>query len=70
MEKMTAVDRLKKMGRLDDIADEIRNNLKWGEVGEGQQKKYYIKVKNGKGFLKRSGQQRNTIVRKLGKQHK
>jgi len=36
MEKMTAVDRLKKMGRLDDIADEIRNNLKWGEVGESQ----------------------------------
>jgi hypothetical protein len=33
---MTAVDRLRKMGRLDDILDEIRNNLKWGEVGEGQ----------------------------------
>ena len=70
MEKMTAVDRLKKMGRLDDIADEIRNNLKWGEVGESQQKKQYVNVKNGKGFLKRSGQQRNTIVRKLEKQHK
>lgn len=68
---MTAVDRLKKMGRLDDILDEIRNNLKWGEVGEGQQKKYYyIKVKNGKGFLKRGGQHRNTMVRKLVNQHK
>ena len=35
-EKITAVDRLKKMRKLDDILDEIRNNLKWGEVDEAR----------------------------------
>ena len=58
------------MGRLDDILDEIKVNLKWGEAGEGQEKKYYIRLKEGKGFFKRGGQQRNTIVRKLGREHK
>lgn len=66
-EKITAVDRLKKMGKLDDILDEIRGNLKWGEVGEGQGKKYYLKIKEVKGFLKRGGQHPNTIVHKLNR---
>jgi hypothetical protein len=60
------VERLKKMGKLDDILDEIKSNLKWGEVG-GQEKKYYLRIKEGKGFLKRGGQHPNTIVHKLGR---
>jgi hypothetical protein len=67
---MTAVDRLRKMGRLDDILEEIKTNLSWGEADEPQEKKYFFRLKEAKGFLKRSGQHRNTIVRKMGKEHK
>lgn len=58
------------MGRLDDIVDEIRNNINWGEETEGQGKKYFIRLKDSKGFLKRSGQYRQTMVKKMGREHK
>lgn len=61
------MDRLKKMGKLDDILDEIRGNLEWGEVAGAQEKKYYLKIKEGKGFLKRGVQYHNTIVHRLNR---
>ena len=65
------MDRLKKMARIDDIIDEIKGNLEWGDIKGQKEKKYFLRFKEAKCFLKRNNQHHSTkVLKKLGKEHK
>jgi hypothetical protein len=68
---MSAVDRLKKMAKIDDIIDEIKVNLDWGDIKETQEKKYLLKFRESKGFMKRTNQSHFTnMFKKIGRDHR
>lgn len=62
---------MKKMAKIDDIIDEIKVNLQWADIKELQEKKYFLRSKETKCFLKRTNQHHSTkAFKKLGKDHK
>jgi hypothetical protein len=57
------------MARIDDIIDEVKTNLDWGDLKENTVKKYYLRGGDKKGFVKRANLTGTNILCKLNREH-